>query len=130
MLCDVLSSKRTFLAHLSSIELFWSLYVRRPLTFCTCDFFSRTTGQFSLNLAQQIIAWRGFKFVEMKGHALFQVEIIKNYWKHYLYQSISQIRCTLCGDTSGRVDWRLFKSWSPVVVSCCKFWVNWVIILF
>ena len=33
-------------------------------------------GQFQPNLAQIIFGWRGFKFVQMKGHALFQGEII------------------------------------------------------
>ena len=33
-------------------------------------------GQFQPNLAQSILGWRGFKFVQMKGPALFQREII------------------------------------------------------
>ena len=33
-------------------------------------------GQFQPNLAQSILGWRGFKFVQMKGRALFQGEII------------------------------------------------------
>ena len=33
-------------------------------------------GQFQPNLAQNILGWRGFKFVQMKGPALFQGEII------------------------------------------------------
>ena len=33
-------------------------------------------GQFQPNLAQNILGWRGFKFVQMKGHAIFQGEII------------------------------------------------------
>ena len=33
-------------------------------------------GQFQPNLAESIIGWRGFKFIQMKGHALFQGEII------------------------------------------------------
>ena len=40
--------------------------------------FSSTTGQFQANLAQSIFVWRGFKFVQMKGHTLFQCEIITN----------------------------------------------------
>ena len=36
-------------------------------------------GQFQPNLAQNILRWRGFKFVKMKGHALVQEEII---WKY------------------------------------------------
>ena len=38
-------------------------------------FISRTTVQFQPNLLQHVIGWRVFKFVQMKGHALFQ----KNY---------------------------------------------------
>ena len=42
-------------------------------------------GQFQPNLAQSILGWRGFKFVQMKGHTLSQGEIIakilKLYWK-------------------------------------------------
>ena len=33
-------------------------------------------GQFQPNLAQSILGWMGFKFVQMKGRALFQGEII------------------------------------------------------
>ena len=33
-------------------------------------------GQFQPNLAQSILGWMGFKFVQMKGSALFQGEII------------------------------------------------------
>ena len=33
-------------------------------------------GQFQPNLAQNILGWRGFKFVQTKGPALFQGEII------------------------------------------------------
>ena len=43
-------------------------------------FSSRTTESIS-NLAQNILGWRGFKFVKMKGRALFQGEIITQYWK-------------------------------------------------
>ena len=43
---------------------------------------SRTTGQFQPNLAQCILGWRGFKFVQMKDSALFQGEIITKWWKY------------------------------------------------
>ena len=33
-------------------------------------------GQFQPNLAQSILGWKGFKFVQMKGPALFPGEII------------------------------------------------------
>ena len=44
--------------------------------------FKNQIGQFQPNLAQSILMWRGFKFVQMKGHALFQEEIIIKLWKH------------------------------------------------
>ena len=79
-----------FLAHLaeSSSELFWSPFVRR-LSVCpsVCKLFLFSTssqeplGQFQPNLAQSILGLRGFKFVQMKGPALFQGEIIKKEWK-------------------------------------------------
>ena len=34
-------------------------------------------GQFQPNLVQSILGWRGFRLIEMKGHAHFQVEIIQ-----------------------------------------------------
>ena len=42
-------------------------------------------GQFQPNLAQSILGWRGFKFVQMKGPALFQGEIITKAW-NYIYE--------------------------------------------
>ena len=43
-------------------------------------------GQFQPNLAQSILGWRGFKFVQIKGPSLFQGEIItqiaKIYWSY------------------------------------------------
>ena len=38
--------------------------------------FPEPLGQFQLNLAQNILGWRKFKFVQMKGPTLFQKEII------------------------------------------------------
>ena len=40
-------------------------------------------GQFQPNLAQSILGWRGFKFVQMKGHTLSQGEIIAKILKLY-----------------------------------------------
>ena len=37
-------------------------------------------GQFQPNLAQSILGWRGFKFVQMKGAALFQGK--KKHWRN------------------------------------------------
>ena len=39
-------------------------------------------GQFQPNLAQSNLGWRGFKFVQMTGPALFQGEIITKYRKY------------------------------------------------
>ena len=47
--------------------------------------------QFQPNLAQSILGWRRFKFVQMKGHALFQGEILMKYQKYIQYAS-SQFR--------------------------------------
>ena len=38
-------------------------------------------GHFQPNLAQSIVGWRGFKFVQMKGSPLFQGEIIREQGK-------------------------------------------------
>ena len=75
-----------FLAHLSqgSSELFWSKFVRccccrcrrRRKLFTFSSSSPEPLGQFQPNLAQSILGWRGFKFVQMKGPALFQGEII------------------------------------------------------
>ena len=47
------------------------------VNFSHCFFFSRTTGSISTKgLAQSILGWRRFKFVQMKGHVYFQGEII------------------------------------------------------
>ena len=47
---------------------------------------SEPLSQFRPNLAQSILGWRGFKFVQMKGLALFQREIItkiaKKHWRN------------------------------------------------
>ena len=39
-------------------------------------------GQFQPNLAQSILVQRGFKFIRMKGHAIFQGRIITNLQKY------------------------------------------------
>ena len=87
---------RIFLAHLSW-KLKWAFLITcRPASVCpsvrpsvrpsvclsVCKLFtfssssSEPLGQFQPNLAQSILGWRGFKFVQMKGPALFQGEII------------------------------------------------------
>ena len=49
--------------------------------FSFLSFSPEPLGQFQPNLAQSILGWRGFKFVQMNGHALFQGEIITKYRK-------------------------------------------------
>ena len=70
-------------AFFSSSELFWSPVVRRLsvcLSVCKLFTFSSSSpeplGQFQPNLAQSILGWWGFKFVQIKGPSLFQGEII------------------------------------------------------
>ena len=50
---------------------------RRKL-FTFSSYSPEPVGQFQPNLAQSILRWRGFKFVQIKGPALFQGEIIMN----------------------------------------------------
>ena len=38
--------------------------------------------QFQANLAQSILGWREFRFIQMKGHTLFQGEIIRKKQKY------------------------------------------------
>lgn len=58
--------------------IFLPVYLK---TFHIFDSFYRTTGPISTILAQRIIGWKRFTFVEMEGHCLFQGEIIRNYFK-------------------------------------------------
>lgn len=58
--------------------IFLSVFLK---TFHIFDSFYRTTGPVLTNLAQIIIGWKRFTFVEMEGHCLFQGEIIRNYFK-------------------------------------------------
>ena len=74
-----------FLAHLSW-KLKWAFLITcRPASVypsvclsvrCPSSSSPEPLGQFQPNLAQRILGWRGFKFVQMKGPALFQGEII------------------------------------------------------
>ena len=76
-----------FLAHLSW-KLKWAFLITfRPSSVClsvclsVCKLFTFSSspelmGQFQRNLAQSILGWRGFKFVQMKGPTLFQGGII------------------------------------------------------
>ena len=67
----------------SSSELFWSPVVRRLSVrpsvcklFTFSSSFPEPLSQFQPNLAESILGSRGFKFVQMKGPALFQGEIV------------------------------------------------------
>ena len=55
----------------SSSELFWSPFVVVCLSVSKLFLFSTSSqeqlGQFQPNLAQSILGWKGFKFVQMKG---------------------------------------------------------------
>ena len=72
-----------------SSELFWSKFVRRRRC---CKLFTISSSspeplsQFQPNLSQSILRWRGFKFVQMKGLALFQrgdnYQIGKIHWRN------------------------------------------------
>ena len=53
--------------------------VCKPFLFSTSS--PEPLGQFQPNLAQSILGWRGFKFVQMKGPTIFQGEIITKYRK-------------------------------------------------
>ena len=77
--------KNLFLAHLSwklkaqvSFSDHLSSVVCPSVRPCVCKLFLFSTsspeqqGQFQPNLAQSILGWKRFKFVQMKGHALFQ----------------------------------------------------------
>ena len=91
------SEFKPFLAHLSW-KLKWAFLIAfRPSSVCpsvcpsvclsvcpsVCKLFLFSTsspeplGQFQPNLAQNILGWRGFKFVQMKNAAHRQGEIIK-----------------------------------------------------
>ena len=69
-----------FLAHLSW-KLKWAFVIAYCLSSVHLSVISSSSqeplGQFQPNLAQSILWWWGFKFLQMKGHALFQGEIIR-----------------------------------------------------
>ena len=59
-------------------KLFWSSVSVCPSVcklFIFFIFFSRTNRSKSTKLGTSILGWWGFKFVQMKGHALFQGEM-------------------------------------------------------
>ena len=80
-------SRALFFAHLS-----WKLETRVvgpsvSKLFLFSSSFQELPGQFQTKLAQRILGWRGFKFVQMKGHTLFprgdNHEIPKIHWRNF-----------------------------------------------
>ena len=73
-----LKAQVSFSDHLSSVCpsvcLSVCLSVCKLFTFSTSS--PEPLGQFQPNLAQSILGWRRFKFLEMNGPAIFQREII------------------------------------------------------
>ena len=69
-------------AQVSSSDQDLSLVRHHRYHYCCCKLFTFSSsspeplGQFHLYLAQSILGMRGLKFVQMKGPALFQWEII------------------------------------------------------
>ena len=74
-----LKAQVSFSDHLSSVVC---LSVRLSVCLFVCKLFTLSSstpeplGEFEPILAQIMLGWRGFKFVQMKGPALFQGEII------------------------------------------------------
>ena len=65
----------------SSVRLSVCLSVCKLFTFSSSS--QEPLGQFQPNLAQSNFGWREFKFVQMKGHTLFQGKIIAKILKLY-----------------------------------------------
>ena len=80
-----LKAQVSFSDHLSSVVCL-SVCLSVRLSVCKLFTFSSSSteplGQFQPNLAQNILWWRGFKFVQMKGPALFKGEIIREQRKY------------------------------------------------
>ena len=93
---------RNFLAHMSW-KLKWAFLITFcPLSVClsvclsvhpsVCKLFTFSSSsqeplsQFQPNLAQNILGWRGFKFIHMKGPGPFlrgdNYKIVKIHWRH------------------------------------------------
>ena len=123
-----------FLAHLSW-KLKWAFLITCcPSSVCSsvclsvCKLFTFSSsspeplGQFQPNLAQSILRWGGFKFVQMKGPALFQGEIITKKWKlmtklknllhqnHWAYFNQTWHKASLGKGDSSLFKWRALSS--------------------
>ena len=88
-----LKAQMSFSDHLSSVVcLSVCLSVHPSVRPSVCKLFTFSSsspeplGQFQPNLAQNILGWRGFKYVQVKGPSLFQGEIItqiaKIHWRN------------------------------------------------
>ena len=85
-----LKAQVSFSDHLSSVCPSVCPSVCKLFTFSSSS--PEPLGQFQPNLAQSILGWRGFKFVQMKGPALFQGEIITQMGKIHSFSKISRAR--------------------------------------
>ena len=101
--------------HLQFTQLFWSPVVGRPSihpSFWYLLFTFSSSSPESI-LAQSIFGWRGFKFVQMKGHTLFQGKIITKYRKYFNLMLISSAPKPLCHSQSNLAQsilgWRIFS---------------------
>ena len=112
---------------LSNVVVFVFAVVGVVINFSHCHHLK--LDQLRPNLAQSIIRLRGFKFVEMKGHALFQGEIIRIYWnfddnlKNLLFRNHLARKAKICMKASSdSVILSSFKSLYPGV----RWGHNWV----
>ena len=95
LLNTILSNRNVWLIKIGNFPKFlvlslisspeWELKWAFLITFCpssVCKLFTFSSfspepqGQFQPNLAQSILGWSRFKFVQMKGHPFFQGEIV------------------------------------------------------
>ena len=98
-----------------SVKLIFSNLHLSVVHFCCCwrkTFTSSSSpepqGQFQPNSAQIILVWRWFKFVQMKGPALFQGDIIINWQilKIFSLRTTGEFQPNLAQSI---LEWREFK---------------------
>ena len=83
---------------------------RKLFTFSSSS--PKPLGKFQPNLVQSILGWRGLKFIQMKGHAFFQGEIITKLMKlkNVLLQNHrANFNQTWHKSSLGKEDSNLFK---------------------